>query len=110
MHPNIYSSLDYVQTSLAGGTIWEKAGHDSKGMMTPNMYKIEFEGKPYLDAVKKFSVSGDCMIAALVTANNQILIYKVSLASPFFFVHCTHKIILLIFRSLSTTGKASSHL
>lgn len=59
-----------MKTSLTGGTIWEKASHDSKGMMTPMMYKIEFENKPYLDPVKKFSVSNDCMIAALVTQNN----------------------------------------
>ena len=69
-HQNTIFFSDYVQTSLTGGTIQEKAANDQKGMMTPNMYKIEFENKPYLDPVKKFSVSGDCMIAALVTENN----------------------------------------
>jgi hypothetical protein len=34
------------------------------------MYKIEIEGKPYLDPVKKFAVSKDCVLAALVTNNN----------------------------------------
>lgn len=46
--------------------------------MTPVMYRIEFENKPYLDPVKKFSVSRDGMLAALVTQNNQIIVYKVS--------------------------------
>ena len=46
--------------------------------MTPVMYRIEFENKPYLDPVKKFSVSRDGMLAALVTQNNQIIMYKVS--------------------------------
>lgn len=72
-----FISLDhYVQTSLTGGTIWEKASHDSKGLMTPIMYRIEYDGKPYLDPVKKFSVSRDCMMAALVMHNNQILTYR----------------------------------
>jgi hypothetical protein len=38
--------------------------------MTPTMYRIEFGGKPYLDPVKKFAVSRDCRIAALVMKNN----------------------------------------
>ena len=46
--------------------------------MTPIMYKIEIEGKPYLDPVKKFAVSNDCVLAALVKHDNQILIYRVS--------------------------------
>ena len=46
--------------------------------MTPMMYKIEIEGKPYLDPVKKFAVSNDCVLAALVKHDNQILIYRVS--------------------------------
>lgn len=44
------------------------------------MYKIEYGGKPYLEPVKKFSVSRDCRIAALVMKNNQILVYNVSFA------------------------------
>jgi len=32
------------------------------------MYKIEVDGKPYLDPVKKFAVSHDCVLAALVTS------------------------------------------
>jgi hypothetical protein len=67
-----------VQTALTGGTIWEKASHDAKGLMTPVMYRIEYDHKPYLDPVKKFSVSSDGMMAALVTNGNQILTYKVS--------------------------------
>jgi hypothetical protein len=46
--------------------------------MTPIMYRIEFGGKPYLEPVKKFAVSRDCRIAALVMKNNQILVYNVS--------------------------------
>lgn len=42
------------------------------------MYRIEVEGSAYLKPVKKFSVSHDCMIAALVMENNQILTFKVS--------------------------------
>ena len=49
------------------------------GLMTPLMYRIEVDGKPYLDPVKKFAVSSDCMLAALVMHNNQILIYRVSI-------------------------------
>ena len=47
--------------------------------MTPIMYRIEIGGKPYLEPVKKFAVSRDLRIAALVTNNNQILVYNVSL-------------------------------
>ena len=68
---------------MTGGTIWEKAAHDSKGQMTPVMYRIEYEGKPYLEPVKKFAVSRDGMIAALVMHNNQILTYKVRIQSIF---------------------------
>jgi hypothetical protein len=39
-------------------------------MMTPAMFKIEIEGKPYMDPVKKFTVSKDCVMAALVTNQN----------------------------------------
>ena len=63
---------------LTGGTIFEKAANEANGQQTPVMYKIEVEGKPYLDPVKKFAVSNDCMLAALVTNNNQILVYRVS--------------------------------
>lgn len=42
------------------------------------MYRIEVEGSAYLKPVKKFSVSHDCMLAALVMENNQILTFKVS--------------------------------
>jgi len=42
------------------------------------MYRIEVEGSAYLKPVKKFFVSHDCMIAALVMENNQILTFKVS--------------------------------
>ena len=45
--------------------------------MTPTMFKIEKDGKPFLGQVKKFSVSRDCMLAALVTDNNEILVYRV---------------------------------
>jgi len=48
------------------------------------MYRIEVEGSAYLKPVKKFSVSHDCMIAALVMENNQILTFKVSY---FYFFH-----------------------
>jgi hypothetical protein len=58
------------QQGLTGGTVWDKAANDQMGMMTPMMYKIEVEGKPYLDPVKKFAVSSDCMLAALVMHNN----------------------------------------
>ena len=51
--------------------------------MTPVMYRIEYEGKPYLEPVKKFAVSRDGMIAALVMHNNQILTYKVRIAIIF---------------------------
>lgn len=44
--------------------------------MTPIMYRIEIGGKPYLEPVKKFAVSRDLRIAALVTNNNQILVYN----------------------------------
>ncbi len=44
--------------------------------MVPYMYKIEYEGKNYLDQVKKFAVSKDCMITALVMHNNKIMIHK----------------------------------
>ena len=47
--------------------------------MTPIMYKIELEGKPYLDPIKKFTVSKDCVFACLVTGQNQILICRVSI-------------------------------
>ena len=43
--------------------------------MMPHMYKIEVDGKPYLDPIKKFAVSRDCVLAALVLHNNNILIY-----------------------------------
>ena len=42
------------------------------------MYKIMIDDKPYLEQLKKFSVSGDGMLAALVMHTNQIIIYKVS--------------------------------
>jgi hypothetical protein len=74
--------IDYIHSSqrgLTGGTVWDKAANDQMGLMTPIMYKIEFENKPYLDPVKKFAVSSDCVYASLVMHNNQILIYKVSL-------------------------------
>ena len=45
--------------------------------MTPVMYKIEVEGKPFLGQVKKFAVSRDCMLAAMVTDSNQILVYRI---------------------------------
>lgn len=70
--------IDYVKQGLTGGTIWDKAQNDASGLMTPLMYKIEIEGKPYLDPVKKFAVSNDCVLAALVKHDNQILIYRVS--------------------------------
>ena len=53
--------------------------NEQKGEMTPIMYRIEIGGKPYLEPVKKFAVSRDLRIAALVTNNNQILVYNVSL-------------------------------
>jgi len=66
-----FISLDnYVQASqsgLTGGSVWDKPQNDANNMMTPIMYKIELEGKPYLDPVKKFAVSHDCVLAALVT-------------------------------------------
>ena len=43
--------------------------------MMPHMYKIEVDGKPYLENIKKFAVSRDCVLAALVLHNNNILIY-----------------------------------
>jgi hypothetical protein len=46
--------------------------------MTPLMYRIELGAKPYLEPVKKFAVSRDLRIAALVTNSNQILVYNVS--------------------------------
>jgi hypothetical protein len=49
------------------------------------MYRIEVEGSAYLKPVKKFSVSHDCMIAALVMENNQILTFKVSYFLSFYF-------------------------
>lgn len=67
-----------MKQGLTGGTIWDKAQNDASGLMTPLMYKIEIEGKPYLDPVKKFAVSNDCVLAALVKHDNQILIYRVS--------------------------------
>ena len=42
------------------------------------MYRIELGTKPYLEPVKKFAVSRDLRIAALVTNSNQILVYNVS--------------------------------
>ena len=42
----------------------------------PMMYKIEIEGKPYTENVKKFAVSKDLVLAALVTETNQILVYR----------------------------------
>lgn len=42
------------------------------------MYRIELGAKPYLEPVKKFAVSRDLRIAALVTNSNQILVYNVS--------------------------------
>ena len=62
--------VDYVgasHLSLTGGTIWERKEHEQKNQQTPTMYKIEIEGKPYLDPVKKFAVSSDMVLAALVT-------------------------------------------
>ena len=44
--------------------------------MTPIMYKIEVDGQNYLDDIKKFSVSKDLMMAALVKSDNTILVYK----------------------------------
>lgn len=46
--------------------------------MTPQMFKIEVDGKPYLDPVKKFAVSKDLFLCALVTSNNQIIVSRVS--------------------------------
>jgi hypothetical protein len=46
--------------------------------MTPLMYRIELGAKPYLEPVKKFAVSRDLRITALVTNSNQILVYNVS--------------------------------
>lgn len=51
-------------------------------MMTPAMFKIEVEGKPYMDPVKKFTVSKDSVMAALVTNANQILVYKILDTDP----------------------------
>jgi hypothetical protein len=34
------------------------------------MYRIEIDGKPYLQPVKKFAVSKDLYMAALVTNTN----------------------------------------
>ena len=45
-------------------------------METPVMYRIMIDDKPYLEQLKKFSVSGDGMLAALVMHTNQIIIYK----------------------------------
>jgi len=52
--------------------------------MTPIMYKIEVDGKPYMDPVKKFTVSKDCVFAGLVTSSNTILICRVSISSSIF--------------------------
>jgi len=60
--------------------------------MTPVMYRIEVGGVAYTDAVKKFAVSRDGVLAALVTSSNQILVYKVRrirkkfIASFYFYV------------------------
>lgn len=56
-----------TSTQLTGGSVWDKHENDQRNMMTPIMYKIEIDGKPYLDPIKKFAVSHDCVLAALVT-------------------------------------------
>lgn len=41
------------------------------------MYRITVDDKPYTQPVKKFAVSRDGVLAALVTATNQVLVYKI---------------------------------
>jgi len=41
------------------------------------MFSIEVNNKPYLDPVKKFAVSKDCVMAAIVLNDNQIVVYKI---------------------------------
>lgn len=76
-----FISLDsYVPAtpeSLTGGSIWDLARNQQMGQDTPNMFKIEMDGKPYLEPIKKFAVSRDCGLAALVCHDNQILIYRI---------------------------------
>ncbi len=72
--------IDYLpanknELSLTGGTWWEREQSRDQSM-APAMYKIEVDGKPYLDPIKKFAVSRDCVFAALVLNNNNILIYQ----------------------------------
>lgn len=50
------------------------------------MYEIKFEGKACLEEVKKFAVSKDCVLSALVLASNKILVQRL-------FDHDTYKFI-----------------
>ena len=60
------------------------------------MYRIEVEGSAYLKPVKKFSVSHDCMLAALVMENNQILTFKVSYFYFFHYFYRSLKVITMV--------------
>ena len=63
--------LDYsTKSGITGGTIWDKNPNDQSGQMTPVMYRIEVGGVPYTEPVKKFAVSRDGVLAALVTSSN----------------------------------------
>lgn len=77
---------DYPQATnkggLTGGCAWNNEINPN-GMSVPAMFKLEIEGVPYLEPVKKFAVSKDLWMAALVTSNNQIMICRVSI---FYFV------------------------
>ena len=67
---NYYSD----QSGFLGGSYWDKADNQSKGMTVPTMFKLEST-----DPIKKFTVSKDMLFACMVTGNNQIYLYQVSL-------------------------------
>jgi hypothetical protein len=61
---------------LTGGSVWERAYNEQMNHMVPVMYKIEVDGKPLLDQILRVAVSRDCMLAAIVTAKNEIYLYR----------------------------------
>lgn len=65
----------YRGQTLTGGSIFERASERSED--APISYRIQIDGKDYLGQLQKFAVSRDLVLAALVTHDSKIYVYKV---------------------------------
>ena len=71
--PNFVDYKPATENNLTGGNINEQ-GYDDE---SPVMREVLFNKKPYEKDIKKFQVSPDLVMAALVIESNHILIFNV---------------------------------